>query len=71
MSKISRRDLLKTGALAGITASVSGSEVSASEAKFAAKTMIGVPFERKDKVRFGIIGCGECGKWIEKRNTLV
>lgn len=62
MSKISRRDLLKTGALTGITASVWGAEVSSSETKAVAKTMIGVPFERKEKVRFGIIGCGERGK---------
>lgn len=64
MSKISRRDLLKTGALAGITASLvsSVSEVSASEPTLVAKTMIGVPFERREKVRFGIIGCGERGK---------
>lgn len=62
MSKISRRDLLKTGALAGITASVLGSEISANETKIVSKTMIGVPFEKREKVRFGIIGCGERGK---------
>lgn len=62
MSKISRRDLLKTGALAGITASVLGSETSANEAKPTAKTMVGVPFERRDKVRVGIVGVGERGK---------
>jgi hypothetical protein len=64
MSKISRRDLLKTGAVATIAATLagSGSEALAGEAKPANKTMIGVPFEKKDKVRIGIVGVGERGK---------
>ena len=54
MSKISRRDLLKTGAVASIAATsepVRLHEVSAAENKPANKTMIGVPFEKRDKVR--------------------
>lgn len=64
MSKISRRDLLKSGALAGITATLaSGIEISAADdKKTAGKSMIGVPFEKREKVRFGIIGSGERGK---------
>jgi predicted dehydrogenase len=58
MSKISRRDLLKTSAVATLAASLTNSV----EAKAKSATMIGVPFERKDKVRLGIIGCGERGK---------
>ncbi|MBK8147433.1 MAG: Gfo/Idh/MocA family oxidoreductase [Acidobacteria bacterium] len=55
--KISRRDLFKTGAVATIAATL----VTNSEAKPAGKSMIGVPFEKRDKVRFGIIGSGERG----------
>lgn len=62
MSKISRRDLLKTGALAGLTASIATTIEAADPKKPAAKSMIGVPFEKRDKVRFGIIGSGERGK---------
>ncbi len=58
MSKISRRDLFKTGAAATIAATLTNS----AEAKSKSKTMIGVPFEKREKVRFGIIGCGERGK---------
>ncbi len=60
MSKITRRDLFKTGAVATITASLANSiEAKPTPAN---KTMIGVPFERKDKVRLGIVGVGERGK---------
>ena len=65
MSKISRRGFLKTGALASLTASLLGSDAKVLATKtniVAAPTMIGVPFERKEKVRFGVIGCGERGK---------
>jgi predicted dehydrogenase len=58
MSKISRRDLLKTGAAATVAAGLADS----TGARTKAPTMIGVPFERKEKVRFGIIGSGERGK---------
>lgn len=65
MSKISRRDLLKTGAVATIGASLTNSNlpVLANEPNLPkAKTMIGVPFEKREKVRLGIIGSGERGK---------
>jgi predicted dehydrogenase len=58
MSKISRRDLFKTGAVATIAASLTNS----AEAKPAPKSMIGVPFEKRDKVRVGIVGVGERGR---------
>jgi hypothetical protein len=64
MSKISRRDLLKTGALATITASLAN--ITEIDAKPKAATMIGAPFEKRAKVRFGIIGCGERGKSMIK-----
>lgn len=57
---ISRRDLLKTGAIATITASIVGNE--SVHAAAPGKTMIGVPFEKRDKVRIGIVGVGERGK---------
>lgn len=56
MSKITRRDLIKTGTAAAVTAVMAaGENVNASPAT---KTMIGVPFERRETVRVGIIGCG-------------
>lgn len=61
MTKISRRELLKTGALASLGASLVNEAVAA-KPKTATKTMIGVPFERRDKVRLGIIGTGARGK---------
>lgn len=57
--KISRRDLLKSGALAAITAPILNA---ATANQKPAATMIGVPFERRDKIRLGIIGSGERGK---------
>ena len=57
---ISRRDLLKTGVIASIAATVNVPNVI--EAAPAAKSMIGVPFERRDKVRIGIVGVGERGR---------
>lgn len=60
MSEITRRDLLKTGVAATLGASLIGNETV--EAAPAAKSMIGVPFERRDKVRLGIVGVGERGK---------
>lgn len=65
MSKITRRDVIKTGAAATITASLAGQTlpVLADEPKKAkSKTMIGVPFEKRNKVRLGIIGSGARGK---------
>ena len=63
--KISRRDLLKTGALATITAALAGSSNEALAEETPLKpnaSMIGVPFEKRDKVRIGIVGVGERGK---------
>lgn len=62
MSKISRRDLLKTGAVASIAATLTGSKNEVLAEVPANKTMIGVPFEKRDKVRVGIVGVGERGK---------
>ncbi len=59
MSNISRRDLLKSGIAATVTASLIGAENAA--AAPAGKTMADVPFERRDKVRIGIVGVGERG----------
>lgn len=50
--------MFKTGAAAAVAASLTKS----SEAKPKRETMIGVAFEKKEKVRFGIIGSGERGK---------
>ena len=56
MSKISRRDLLKTSALTiGLAA------ITNAENKPKNQSMIGVPFEKRDKVRIGIVGVGERG----------
>ena len=60
MSDISRRDLLKSGIAASIATSLAGTV--AANAAPAAKSMIGVPFERRDKVRIGIVGVGERGQ---------
>lgn len=57
---ISRRDLLKTGVVATITASLAGSE--STHAAAPGQTMIGLPFEKRDKVRIGIVGVGERAK---------
>lgn len=59
MSEITRRDLLKTGVAATIAASLTGTETATAAT---AKTMIDVPFERRDRVRLGIVGVGERGK---------
>jgi predicted dehydrogenase len=55
--KITRRELFKTGAVATLAVTL----VSNAEAKPSAKSMIGVPFDRRDKVRLGIIGSGARG----------
>lgn len=60
MSDISRRDLLKSGIAATVVSALAGAEEIA--AAPAAKTMADVPFERRDKVRIGIVGVGERGK---------
>jgi hypothetical protein len=57
MSKISRRDLLKTSAL-----TIGLSAIANAENKPKTQSMIGVPFEKRDKVRIGIVGVGERGR---------
>jgi predicted dehydrogenase len=78
MTDISRRDLLKGAALAGAGIAASGTflpaiaeNVSAVEhpdlappAPAARATMKGVPFERRDTVRFGIVGTGLRGRSV-------
>lgn len=60
MSNISRRDIIKTGVAATVATSLIGAET-AKAAPVAAKTMADVPFERRDKVRIGIVGVGARG----------
>lgn len=58
MSDITRRDLLKSGVAATIATTLIGTEtVQAAPAK----TMIGVPFEKRDRVRLGVVGVGRRG----------
>ena len=57
---ISRRDLLKTGVMATVVASLTGTETT--HAAASAQTMVGVPFEKREEVRIGIVGVGERGK---------
>jgi len=75
MSDLSRRDLRKRAALAGTTVAAGGSftpaiaeNVAAGNhpdlAPLARSTMKGVPFERRDVVRFGIVGTGLRGRSI-------
>lgn len=72
-SDLSRRDLLKTTAVAGATAGLGGLpalvlggtgawETVAPDRK--GKSMIGVPFEKHDKVRIGVIGVGGRGTGV-------
>src|SRR5947208_1737929 len=77
MSDLSRRDLLKRAALAGTTVAAGGSFTPAIAenvagnhpdlaplAPLARSTMKGVPFERRDVVRFGVVGTGLRGRSI-------
>ncbi|HEX7019030.1 MAG TPA: Gfo/Idh/MocA family oxidoreductase [Gemmatimonadaceae bacterium] len=78
MTDISRRDLLKNAALAGAAAVAGGAftpaiaeSVSAGAspelappAPAARRTMKNVPFERRDVVRFGIVGTGLRGRSV-------
>jgi len=58
MGDITRRDLLKSGVAATIATTLIGTEtVQAAPAK----TMIGVPFEKRDRVRLGVVGVGRRG----------
>ena len=76
MTDISRRDLLKGAAVAGAGLAASGAFLpaiaenvsalahpdAAPPAPAARTTMKGVPFERHDVVRFGIVGTGLRGR---------
>src|SRR3954470_23093393 len=78
MTDSSRRDLLKGAAVAGAGLAASGAflpaiaeDVSAvahpdlaPPAPIARSTMKGVPFERRDTVRFGIVGTGLRGRSV-------
>jgi len=61
---ISRRSFLKASAIAGAGIAAAGTlegQQAVGVAKGDAKTMMGVPFKKHDKVRLGIIGLGERG----------
>lgn len=60
MSDITRRDLLKTGVAATIATALVGTD--SAHAAVPAKSMIGVPFERRDRVRLGVVGVGRRGQ---------
>ena len=77
MSDLSRRDLLKRAAFAGTTVAAGGTFLPADAAEVTAgrsdvaplagparATMRGVPFERRDVVRFGIVGTGLRGRSV-------
>ena len=75
-NKISRREMLRNSALAGIGISLLGGKAVASETRDAtlenliagsvpkAKTMIGVPFKRHETVRIAMIGTGLRGRSV-------
>lgn len=75
-NKISRREMLRNSALAGIGISLLGGKAVASETSDAtlenliagsvpkAKTMIGVPFKRHETVRIAMIGTGLRGRSV-------
>lgn len=60
MSDITRRDLLKSGVAATIASALVGTD--SAHAAVPAKSMIGVPFERRDRVRLGVVGVGRRGQ---------
>src|SRR5262245_33295146 len=78
MSDLTRRELLKGAALAGVTLAASGAAAPALAELVSAGTqpdlappapagrvsMRGVPFERRETVRFGIVGTGLRGKSV-------
>jgi len=63
---LSRRFFLQATALAGAAATLgaAGAADQESPLKAAPKTMLGVPFEKHDKVRIGIIGAGARGQSV-------
>ncbi len=62
---ISRRSFMKRTAIGGagllIATDILGSDLAASTPKSANPTMMGVPFEARERVRLGIIGVGGRG----------
>jgi hypothetical protein len=59
----SRRDLIKTAT--GAAAALSLGRLAAAQAPAAGGgSMLGVPFERRETVRFGLIGCGNRGSGL-------
>ena len=72
-SKMTRRGLLKTAGIAGAAAGLSGlpSLVLGNDGRWetlapvaAGKSMVGVPFEKHEKVRLGVIGVGGRGTGV-------
>jgi predicted dehydrogenase len=63
---LSRRAFLQSGALAGAAATLGAVQGTGepSPGKAAPKTMMGVPFEKVDRVRIGIIGAGRRGQSV-------
>lgn len=61
MSKISRRELIKSAAMAGATLGLSTPPAAANATGFPAASVIGMKFEPRSTVRVGIIGVGERG----------
>ncbi|MDP2875075.1 MAG: Gfo/Idh/MocA family oxidoreductase [Holophaga sp.] len=64
---VSRRLFLQATAMAGVTASLNaatGERPQGQPSKNALKTMMGVPFEKMDKVRIGVIGAGRRGQSV-------
>lgn len=59
MSEITRRDLLKSGVAATLATALIGTDDA--QAAAPGKTMIGVPFERRNRVRLGVVGVGRRG----------
>src|SRR5260221_407250 len=64
-SPVSRRDLLR-GALAGTGAALIGQAAAAPDN--GNKSVIGMPFEARDNVRMGLIGCGSRGSCLMLEN---
>src|SRR5687768_5218680 len=63
---VSRRELLRGAAVAGVAAGLSkvAGAVEETEPPSQARTMVGVPFERRDRVRIGMIGVGGRGQGL-------
>jgi hypothetical protein len=62
-ARVSRRQLLQTTMAAGLAGAVETTQAAALQAS-ATKTVIGMPFERRDSVRMALIGCGGRGNGV-------